>query len=66
MLNSAHQGEAPSMLFSDLDPTACCVFCGPGRRPLELLATWMCQRCKKRPLLDLLQMIWNLKREAAV
>jgi hypothetical protein len=64
MLNSAHQGETPAMLFADLDPTACCVFCGRPR-PLELLATWMCQRCKQKSLFALLQLIWKRRQEAS-
>ncbi|HEV7522421.1 MAG TPA: hypothetical protein VGP89_15060, partial [Candidatus Angelobacter sp.] len=64
MLNSAHQDEAPARLFADADPTARCVFCGRPR-PLELLDTWMCSRCKKRPLMELLQLIWKIRREKA-
>jgi hypothetical protein len=58
-VKSALQGEAPALLFSDLDMPACCVFC-LRPRPLELCATWMCSRCKRRTLYDI---FWN--KEAA-
>ena len=51
-MNSALQGEAPDLLFSDLDPRAGCVFCG-RERPQELLTTWMCTRCKRKTLFEL-------------
>jgi hypothetical protein len=64
MLNSALQNEVPARLFADADPLARCVFCG-SPRPLELLDTWMCSRCKKRPLLELLQLVWKMRRKEA-
>lgn len=64
MKTSALQGEAPPRLFADADPQARCVFCGRPR-PLDLIATWMCHCCKKRPILELLQMIWKMRREEA-
>jgi hypothetical protein len=64
MLNAALQDEKPARLFADADPLARCVFCGRPR-PLELLDTWMCSRCKNRPLLELLQLIWMMRRKAA-
>jgi hypothetical protein len=63
MHNSALQGETPARLFADADPSARCIFCG-RTRPLEVVATWMCHSCKRRPLLDLLQMIWKNRRAA--
>jgi hypothetical protein len=61
MLNSALEGETPR-LFADADPLARCIYCGRPR-PLELMVTWMCSRCKKNPILELLQMIWKMRRE---
>jgi hypothetical protein len=57
MHNSALQGEQPALLFSDCDPSAMCVFCNRPR-PLELLTTWMCSRCKRKSLFEL---IWKRK-----
>lgn len=64
MKTSALQGERPTLVFDDLHQAAWCVFCG-RERPLELLVTWMCWRCKKKPLLELLQLIWKMRREEA-
>jgi len=33
--------------------------------PESALVTWMCSRCKKRPLLELLQLIWEMRRKEA-
>lgn len=52
MHNSALQGEAPALLFADLDPAGHCVFC-KRPRPAELAATWMCTRCKRKSLFEL-------------
>lgn len=62
MLNSALQGETP-LLFSDLDPSAHCVFCGRPR-PVELLVTWMCSRCKCKPLFEILRLFWARRQES--
>jgi len=56
MLRSALEGEQP-VLFSDFEPPAFCVFCGQ-ERPAELLATWMCSKCKSKPLYAL---IWAIE-----
>jgi hypothetical protein len=64
MHNSALQGEVPARLFSDLDPIAGCAFCGRPR-PLEICGTWMCQRCKRMSLFQVLQLFWKKRREEA-
>jgi hypothetical protein len=57
MLNTALEGRGGAMqLFSERDPLAGCVFCGKAR-PLELVCTWMCSRCKRKPLFELFCLI---------
>lgn len=64
MLKAALQDERPALVFDDLHQTAWCAFCG-RLRPAELLVTWMCSRCKQKPLLELLQLVWKMRRERA-
>lgn len=55
MLRTALEGRQP-VLFSSFDPLAACVFCGRPR-PLELVSTWMCSRCKAKTLYELFWLI---------
>ena len=52
MLRSALEGQEP-VLFS---PPGHCVFCGRPR-PLDLVATRMCSRCKRKTLFELFLLI---------
>ncbi|HEY2361228.1 MAG TPA: hypothetical protein VGK36_08940 [Candidatus Angelobacter sp.] len=66
MLRSALEGEQPA-LFSDRDPLAGCVACGRAR-PLDVIGTWLCQRCKAKPLVELVHKLkgWVLPAERGV
>ncbi len=46
-----------AVLFESLVLPAHCVFCG-RIRPRELLSTWMCTKCKRKPLWML---IWGIE-----
>jgi hypothetical protein len=52
MLRSALEGKEPVLFLSP----GYCVFCG-RQRPMELAVTWMCSRCKRKPLYELFWLI---------
>lgn len=57
MHRSALEGRGSTqLLFSQLDPLARCMFCGRPR-PIDVLVTWMCSRCKRRSLYEL---FWSI------